>query len=35
MDLESLLMASREGSHLHSLHVPRFRPYAFRADIPP
>jgi hypothetical protein len=30
-DLESMLMASREDSHLHSLHVPRFLYYATRA----
>jgi hypothetical protein len=35
MDLESVLMASRENSHLHSLHVPRFRHYALRTDMHP
>ena len=34
-DLESMLMASREDSHLHSLHVSRFRHYAFRTDMHP
>jgi hypothetical protein len=28
-------MASREDSHLHSLHVPLSRHYAFRTDMHP
>ena len=35
MNLEFIPMASREDSHLHSLHVPRFRHYAFRTDMHP
>jgi hypothetical protein len=35
MNLESMPMASREDSHLHSLHVPRFRHYASRIDMHP